>query len=302
MKTAVAKGHGKDEIFLNFTSEFKPSGVIMLDGLKQNDPGEDHTGVIIFNELQKLNDVRGDRKIFCHRHVVDTVDALRGRLRGIAEEMTDDVAFILHLECHGNEDIIEIGDGREWMTWREFMTLLTPINVKNKCNVGLVLACCDGFNAFKVDDLAAPVPFYFQLSHNGEICSGVLEKSLTDFYTKILTEQDLPAAISAAAPFQIKYSEVIFCDLLYRVMRSQSKEESDEELFNVLLNAMLSRGGYLGNPDIAFNREFVTRRMETFDQRIVSTLRSNMSFFCGRTPAFDLEKLVAWISNGKVLT
>ncbi len=273
----------------------------MLDGLRQKDIREDKTGIKIFNQLRDMNEFGSEKKIFCSRDVVETVDALRDRLNALADELPADFAYILHLECHGGDDFIEIGDGREQMTWREFMKLLAPLNLRNECNVGLVLACCNGFGSFKVDDLAEPVPFYFQLSHSGVIYSNVLEESLTEFYRKILTEQDLHGAVSAAAPFKMKYAEEMFANLIYRVMHSESRKKSYETDVNTILSGVLSKGGIGGNMDISFNRKLVKDHVGTFEKQIADRIRSHMGFFSGRKPGFTLEQLVAWVAGGKTL-
>lgn len=284
---------------LKFTSEFKPSGVIMLDALRHNDVGELKTGLALFDQLRDMNDFQDDKQILCRRQVVNTADDLRHSLAALREEVPDDFAYILHLECHGGEGFIEIGDRRELMTWQEFMGLLTPLNVKNKCNVGLVLACCHGFGSFKVDDLAAPVPFYFQLSNDGVISAGVLQESLSRFYNKILIEHDLLGAIKVAAPFQMKYAEEMFALLIYKIMHSEQRAKMRQEGVNTILSGVLAAGGVGGNPEVASNRKLVKEKFGTFDQQIAARIKSHLSFFCGRKPAFELERLVAWISGGR---
>lgn len=288
---------------LKFVSEFQPAGVIMLDGLRQSDIREAKTGAKIFDHIRDLNEFRADKKkIICLRHVVGTTDALRVRLRTLVDEFPENFAFILHLECHASQNFIEIGDAKQRMTWREFMQLLRPLNTRNKCNVGVVLACCDGSDSFKVDSLADPVPFYFQLSHRGRIYPPVLESSLKSFYEIILNDHDLPRAIRAAEPFKIKYAEEIFARLIYAVLHYEPRRKSKQKSVNRLLSALMARGGVDGIPELAFNRSLAKKYIGTFEQQIASCIRDNMSFFCGRTPAFGMGEMIAWIAGGQTLS
>lgn len=291
--------HATDK--LEFVSTFHPSGVIIIDCLKRGDIREKQTGINIFNQLRDLNDFQTDKKILLERHLVATADDLREKLRRFAREFSEDFGVILHLECHGSETGIEIGDAREPILWDEFLALLTPINTKNKCNVGLVLACCDGFDSFKVADMAKPVPFYFQLSHRGEIAAGQLENSLTAFYKSILADHDIKAAIEAAAPFQMRYAEEIFVDLIYRISHAEPRGKFVREQVETILSGLLAQGGIGGNPDPSYNRKLVKARYGTFEQLIADSIQINLSFFCGRAPAFDPQQLVKWIAAGKTL-
>lgn len=286
---------------LEFISAFNPSGVIIIDGLRREDICEKQTGINIFNQLRDMIDFQIDKKILLEHHPVATADDLREKLRRFAREFPEDFGVILHLECHGSETGIEIGDGREPILWDEFLQLLTPINTKNKCNVGLVLACCDGVGSFKVDDMAKPVPFYFQLSHRGEIAAGQLETSLTAFYRSILADNDIRAAIKAAAPFQMRYAEEIFVDLIYRISHAEPRGKFVKEQVETILSGLLAQGGLGGNPDPSYNRKLVKARYGTFEQLVAHCIQINLSFFCGRPPAFGLQQLVKWIAAGKTL-
>lgn len=290
--------HASDK--LKFTSKFNPSGIIMLDGLKRNDIREKQTGRNIFNYLRDLNEF-SSKRILIERYTIATAQALSEELCRFARDFSEDFRFILHLECHGGETGIEIGDSKEPVTWSELFELLVHINLKNKCNLGLVLACCNGFGSFKVDDMAKPVPFYFQLSHPGEIAAGKLEESLKAFYKIILTDHDISTAIKVAMPFEMKYAEKIFADLMYRILHKEPRGKFINQQINAILSGVLAQGGLGGNPDPSYNRKLVKMRYGTFEQLIAHFIKIHMSFFCGREPAFNFQQLVKWIADGKTL-
>lgn len=283
-----------------FESKFYPSGIIMLDGLRRADIREKQTGRNIYDRLRDLNDFASE-KILIERYMINSGEELRKALHRFTREFPEDFKFILHLECHGSDDGIEIGDIRESVTWGELMELVVQINLRNKCNVGLVLACCNGFDAYKVDRMDAPVPFYFQLSHRGNITAGVLEDSLNAFYNTLLTERDIVEAIKNAAPFQMKYAEEIFAKLMYSIAHAQHRGQFVEEQINSILTGLIDRGGLLGNLNPSYNRKEVKARYGTFEKLIHHQIESHLGFFCGRAPGFSSSQLAKWIAEGKTL-
>jgi hypothetical protein len=285
---------------LKFTSKFNPSGIIMLDGLKRDDIREKQTGRNIFNYLRDSNDF-SDKQMLLERHPIATAEALIEELRRFEREFPEDFSLILHLECHGSDTGIEIGDTREAVAWNDLLELVAKINIKNKCNVGLVLACCNGYGSFQVGDMAKPVPFYFQLSHRGRIAAGELEESLIAFYKAILTDHDIIKAIKAAAPFEMKYAEKIFADLMYRILHAEPRSKFVKQQISAILSGVLAQGGIGGDPDLSYNRKLVKSKYGTFEQLIAHNIKIHMSFFCGRKPAFDFQQLVRWIADGQTL-
>jgi hypothetical protein len=273
----------------------------MLDGLKRNDIREKQTGRNIFEHLRDLNHLHDNKKVILERHLIATAEDLRQELRRFERDFSEDFSYILHLECHGGDAGIELGDSLDAVAWNELRDLLGTLNMKNGCNVGLVLACCNGFGSLKIENFADPAPCYFHLSHRGKISAGVLEDSLIGFYNSILNDHDLTLAIKAAKPFEMKYAEQIFLDLMYRIIHREPRVKFINEQVETILSGVLAQGGLAGNRDVAYNRKLVKSRFGTFEQLIAHFLQTHLSFFCGREPAFDLQQVTKWIANGKTL-
>lgn len=289
-------GPGDRSAELNCTSEFKPSKLIMLDG---GVDGEMNTGRSIYEFLRDRQDF-GDLKTFSlQRQKVNSSKELRQQLRTICDNSEPGVGLILHFEFHGNKKFMEIGNTPERISWKDLMGLLTEINQRTQCNLGLVMAGCDGFGSFKVERLHEPAAFYFQLAHEGEILPDTLKTSLIAFYNSMFSDHNLGAAAAEAFPFKIKFAESIFADLVYRVCQSESRSKTMNQHVNATLTGLLSRGGFGGNGDVTVNRNAVKAYSGSFESWVRQCITTNLSFLCGREPAYTVDQLKAWIVSGE---
>jgi hypothetical protein len=283
---------------LNFTSEFNPSKLIMLDA---GVDGEMNTGRSIYEFLRDRQDF-GDLKNFSlQRQKVNSTKELRQQLMTICSDSEPGAGLILHFEFHGDKKAMEIGNTRERIRWKDLMGLLTEINQRTQCNLGLVMAGCDGFGSFKVERLHEPVAFYFQLAHEGKIFPDTLKTSLIKFYDSMFSEHNVVAAAAKAAPFKIKFAESIFADLLYRVCQNKSRSKTMNQHINATLSGLLARGGIGGNGNVTVNRNAVKVHSGSFESWVRQCITTNLSFLCGREPAYTIDQLKAWIVNGETL-
>lgn len=281
---------------LKFVSQFNPAKLIMLDG---GVDGEMQTGRAIYENLLDKQCFGALKKFGLKREKVNSIAELKKQLGQILTDSEPGVGIILHLEFHGDKKGIEIGNTRQRMTWRELMKLLSKINERTQCNLGLVMAGCDGFGSFKVKRLHEPAAFYFQLSHEGLIFPDPLQTSLIKFYDSTFTDQNLTAAAGKAAPFKIKFAEDIFARLMYIVCQSESRSKAVNQNVNSVLTGLLARGGHGGNKNVAFNRNLVKSRYGSFADWVRLNITSHLDFFCGREPAFTVEQLTEWIVTGE---
>lgn len=283
---------------LKFTSVFTPSMLIMLDGNKSN---EAQTGLTIYNRLRDERDYGTLEGFKLKRELIESRRNLLSELEVLKDEARPGVGIILHLEFHGDKNGIEVGNYSERIEWRELMEILTEINIKTLCNLGLVLAGCDGIDSFKVIDMAAPVAFYFQLSHAGTIQTGPLQNSLLAFYDTIISARNVQAASEAAKPFQIKYAETIFSDLIYRICRYQSPADWKSNYVDDTLTTFLELDGIRETIEVAAARKAIKRQYCSYEKWVRSIIIMNLSFFCGRIPAYTVDQLTKWILDGKTL-
>jgi hypothetical protein len=65
---------------------------------------------------------------------------------------------MLHIECHGDADGIQLTDG-SLMPWSRLKPLLVNINLASRMNLFLVMACCYGGYFAAECRYSEPVPF-----------------------------------------------------------------------------------------------------------------------------------------------
>jgi hypothetical protein len=109
----------------------------------------------------------------------------------------DHRAPVLHIECHGGRDGLELADG-SLMYWRDLKPLLAAINHASRMNLVLVMACCDGgyFAAeCRYNELA---PFAWLLGPANSVGAGTLYSMMTNFWTDAFKNRDVTDALSAA--------------------------------------------------------------------------------------------------------
>jgi len=116
-------------------------------------------------------------------------------------------APILHIECHGDADGIELAD-RSRMAWSRLKPLLVGINHASRMNLFLVMACCYGGYFAAECRYSEPVPFAWILGPGKEIEADPLLALNGAFYTQLFKSRDVTAAVTAggaARPTGISY-------------------------------------------------------------------------------------------------
>ena len=116
-------------------------------------------------------------------------------------------APILHIECHGDADGIQLADG-SLMSWSRLKPLLVNINLASRMNLFLVMACCYGGYFAAECRYSEPVPFAWILGPGREIYPDPLLALSGAFYAELLKTRDVTEALTvggAARPSGISY-------------------------------------------------------------------------------------------------
>ena len=119
-------------------------------------------------------------------HWVDTAHELATVLRQLEAEAEAGHSPILHLECHGGKQGIELASG-EKMGWHQVKAHITPINIKSKTNLIVTLAACWGAWLSSVAVPPGRAPFVVLVGPAESIGQGFIEISYTAFYEELLT-------------------------------------------------------------------------------------------------------------------
>jgi hypothetical protein len=92
---------------------------------------------------------------------------------------------ILHIECHGDEDVgLEFGDGST-MSWVELGEVLRPVNIAAELGLVVAVAACFGGHAIAGVDLLKPAPCFALIGSTHGLWSNELYDGLREFYVDL---------------------------------------------------------------------------------------------------------------------
>jgi hypothetical protein len=106
-------------------------------------------------------------------------------------------APMLHIECHGDPDGLQLADGSR-VEWDRLRPLLSTVNLASRMNLILVLACCHGgFFAAKCR-YQEPAPFAYMIGPGRAISADALFAFSDAFHTEVLKCRDVTQALTVA--------------------------------------------------------------------------------------------------------
>jgi hypothetical protein len=170
------------------------SKILIIESLPA---GETQTGLLLYQALAPLPAQLNRPVVIEHRAVTsrqDLANALDGALHEIVYEGHTP---LLHLECHGNPNGLELRAANEFLPWEELSPRLTDINVATRLNLFVGVSACYG--AYLVSQLMPtnPAPFIACLSTKRPEYDHDLLVAFRAFYTTLLTALNGDAARTA---------------------------------------------------------------------------------------------------------
>jgi hypothetical protein len=105
---------------------------------------ETQTGVLLHQALAPLPSQLGRPVVVEHRAIAsrhDLANALDGALHEVVYEGHTP---LLHFECHGNPDGLELRAANEFIPWDELSPRLTELNIATRLNLFVGLSACYG--------------------------------------------------------------------------------------------------------------------------------------------------------------
>jgi hypothetical protein len=170
----------------------------MIDGLNTNYRA---TNIVIIDAIPRNRDdlQTADRLEDDLKSVVDSEGSCRAYRKRINSKIELLVFFdeltrmcrdeglepLLHIESHGSDDGLTIGDNDDPISWAELMPHFKQLNKASKNKLGLFIASCHGFSLAKHLNLDAGSPFNFLIAPQGEVSMGELDDSMTPFYRSL---------------------------------------------------------------------------------------------------------------------
>lgn len=148
-------------------------------------PGQESTGTRLHEDLMS-------HRAFHQRTLTITLTKVADRSALIStldtihtDVMAHGIRPIVHIECHGDEEGLEMADGSS-CSWLDLTPYLVSINTASRCNLLVTLAACFGGYLIKVIDVREHAPFLALIGPPESVQAGHLLSHYSNFYTKLL--------------------------------------------------------------------------------------------------------------------
>lgn len=168
-----------------------PSSHISKIAVLQSLPrGELQTGKRLKEDVETLN-VFHDRGLDVSFADVPGKQDFLSVLSTLQGEAVRGTYPLLHIECHGSDDQtgIVLADG-SFLGWKELKPFLTAINVATRCNLLIVMACCNGGHLAQILLPTERAPCWALIGPTTTVYTDEILSNLNSFYTTFLGSLD----------------------------------------------------------------------------------------------------------------
>lgn len=148
-------------------------------------PGQESTGARLHEDLMSHRAFHGRKLSITLTNVADRMTFISALDAIHANVKANGIQPIIHIECHGAEEGLEMADGSS-CNWLDLKPYLVSINTASRCNLLVTLAACFGAYLTQVINLAERAPFWGMIGPPGPVQAGHLLSNLTAFYTTLL--------------------------------------------------------------------------------------------------------------------
>jgi hypothetical protein len=174
----------------------------------------------------------------------------------LEQETNKGMRPIVHLDTHGSElDGLYVAATDEFVSWRELVNQLRPINVAAQNNLCVVSAACCSMHTLMNMDFDAPTPFFLMLAPQHEVTFGFVGKRMHNFYEAAFTSHDFMGAHDAylAPEFQQYHSHRLSLKAISGYMRDSCIGKGGRKRIRGLVKQNLGPGKQ--HPDTPENRK-----------------------------------------------
>jgi hypothetical protein len=162
---------------------------------------ESQTARHLYEHLLDLRSVEDNPQWDVTRHRVEASSDLFAVLDAFSKRATEEQLYpLLHFECHGSEEQIQLASG-ECITWLALSQSLRTLNRATRNNLIAVWAACEGFHSIKsiVGGIVQGTSMRLVVGPAEEVPAGRLEDSMKALYSALISAFDFDAAVQAAA-------------------------------------------------------------------------------------------------------
>jgi hypothetical protein len=141
-----------------------------------------------------------------------------------------DIFPMLHIECHGSEDGLELADG-SFVGWGELKAPITQLNIATRLNLMIVIAACTGAALLKIMSPSDRAPFWALIGPTKVVTAAELEKAYRALYLTLLSMKSSSKSIEAmeAATVRGTFLRTSAQELFERVWAGYKREHGNSE-------------------------------------------------------------------------
>jgi hypothetical protein len=108
----------------------------------------------------------------------------------------DGVIPLLHIECHGDEDGLELADG-SGMSWGDLYPLLRELNIATRFNLLIAVSACCGAATMRTANATKPAPFWGLIGPTKNMYPDELERAFGALYLALLRTKSSKESMAA---------------------------------------------------------------------------------------------------------
>lgn len=173
-------------------TEIKYIKIIIIQYLPQKDQPQ---GKQLYENIKQLE--KEDEKYSVEYYQAETKDQFLTTIEDITKKANAQTLITIHIDSHGGEDGIGILPPLNFVTWKELLSSLRPINVITNNTLTLVMSVCEGTSLIGSFDPTDRAPFMVIVANPKPITFKDMDVAFPNFYKIYRTPLDINRAINA---------------------------------------------------------------------------------------------------------
>jgi hypothetical protein len=220
--------------------------ILVVDSIRV---GDLNTAKLLFEDLQAYASVHSPSPDIRYLRVESGDELIECILRCRRDADEQDIIPLLHIECHGNEDGLELADG-SFVDWEELKTPITQLNIATRLNLMIVVAACTGAALLKITSPSDRAPFWALIGPTKEVTAAELEKAYRALYLTLLSSKSSSKAIEAmdAATDHGSFLRTTSQGLFEKVWAGYKKEHCSSEAIEARIKRIQEQIRQQGRP------------------------------------------------------
>jgi hypothetical protein len=261
---------------IRIDASFMNNMVLILDCLSED---EMQTARHLFESLRDLQEIKLTGH--CRYHRVSNNREFSEALQKIRSLCAGNWP-ILHVEGHGDEKGLCIGNAGERYSWDDLADEMRMCNAACTNNLGLVLAACHGHYLQSKVSATKGSPFNFQISCKSAMSAGDMRRHMVRFHSVLLQTASLDEACASLPKDLVVFrSHLYFLDQYgrhyKRMLIGRGRESAEERLLSDMTKNRFAKQ-HLGVNKL---RKIARTVTTPFENRYIEQSRA---FFHGQVP------------------